>query len=259
VALPPYPPFILQNQAGTAKPVRDIRNIGGEAVAPLNSAGISGTRATWEAHETEVEMRTETGRLEGFSDAVFAIAITLLVLDLKVPPPGEPGLLGKLLLDHWRQYLAFLTSFGTIGIGWMYHHELFTLIDRVDRRLLALNMLLLLTVVVVPFPTAVLAAYARHPDAKVAAMFHTGAFVMMAVAFRLLWHYASFRNRLLAPGVDPHVVSGLGRGSALAPALYLASFFLATVSVLGSTLLNGALAVVFLVSVPQPGGIRRPA
>jgi uncharacterized membrane protein len=204
-------------------------------------------------------MRNETGRLEGFSDAVFAIAITLLVLDLKVPPPGEPGLLGKLVFDHWREYLAFLTSFGTIGIGWMYHHELFTLIDRLDRRLLALNMLLLLAVVIVPFPTAVAAAYAGHPDEKVAAMFHTGAFVMMAVAFGLLWRYASFRNRLVAPGVDPHLVRVLNWASVVGPMVYLASFFLATVSVLASTLLNGTLAVIFLILVPQPGGIRRSA
>ena len=110
-------------------------------------------------------MRSETARLEGFSDAVFAIAITLLVLDLKVPAPGNPGLLGKLLLDQWREYLAFLASFGTIGVMWMYHHVLFTLIDRVDRTVLVLNGLLLLGVVIVPFPTAVATAYARHPDA----------------------------------------------------------------------------------------------
>jgi TMEM175 potassium channel family protein len=204
-------------------------------------------------------MRTDTGRLEGFSDAVFAIAITLLVLDLKVPPLGEPGLLGKLLLDDWREYLAFLTSFATIGLAWMYHHEFFTLINRVDRALLALNLLLLLGVVIVPFPTAVAVAYARHPDAKVAAMFHTGTFVMIAVIFKLLWWQVSLRNRLLTPGADPQVVNVLNRGSALAPMLYLASFFLATVSVLGSTLLNGAVAVALFMSIPQPGVMRRPA
>ena len=204
-------------------------------------------------------MRTDPGRLEGFSDAVFAIAITLLVLDLKVPPLGEPGRLGKLLLDDWREYLAFLTSFGTIGLAWLYHHEFFTLINRVDRALLALNILLLLGVVIVPFPTAVAVAYARHPDAKVAAMFHTGTFVMIAVIFRLLWWHVSLRERLLTPGADPQVVSVLNRGSALAPVLYLASFFLATVSVLGSTLLNGALAVVLFMSIPQPGVTRRLA
>jgi uncharacterized membrane protein len=199
-------------------------------------------------------MRTDTGRLEGFSDAVFAIAITLLVLDLKVPPVGEPGRLGKLLLDDWREYLAFLTSFATIGLAWMYHHEFFTLINRVNRALLALNLLLLLGVVIVPFPTAVAVAYARHPDANVAAMFHTGTFVMIAVIFRLLWWQVSLRDRMLTPGADPQVVNVLNRGSALAPMLYLASFFLATVSVLGSTLLNGALAVALFMSIPQPGG-----
>ena len=198
-------------------------------------------------------MRTETGRLEGFSDAVFAIAITLLVLDLKVPPPDGPGLLGKLLLDQWREYLAFLVSFGTIALMWMFHHELFMLINRIDRTLLALNCLLLLGVVVVPFPTAVAAAYARHPDEKMAEMFHTGAFVVMMVFFRFLWRYASFRNRLLAPGVDPQLVSILNRTTALAPMLYLASFFLTLVSLLGSSVLNAVLAVVLAMSIPQSG------
>ena len=199
-------------------------------------------------------MRSETARLEGFSDAVFAIAITLLVLDLKVPAPGNPGLLGKLLLDQWREYLAFLASFGTIGVMWMYHHELFTLIDRVDRTVLVLNGLLLLGVVIVPFPTAVATAYARHPDAKVAAMFHVGTFVMITIVVRLLWRHASFHNRLLTPGADPQVISALNRITALGPVLYLASFLLASVSPLGSTLLNTALVVFFAISVPEPGG-----
>ena len=172
------------------------------------------------------------------------------MLDLKVPPPGRPGLLGELLLDQWREYLAFLASFGTIGVMWMYHHKLFTLINRVDRTLLVLNGLLLLGVAIVPFPTAVAAAYARHPDAKVAAMFHTGTFVMITVVFRLLWRHASSRNRLLAPGANPRVVGVLNRISALAPILYLASFFLASVSPLGSTLLNGAIVVIFVMSIP---------
>ena len=196
------------------------------------------------------ERRTETARLEGFSDAVFAIAITLLVLDLKVPSPGRPGLLGELLLDQWREYLAFLASFATIGVMWMYHHKLFTLINRVDRTLLVLNGLLLLGVAIVPFPTAVAAAYVRHPDAKVAAMFHTGTFVMITVIFRLLWQHASSRNRLLAPGANPRVVGVLNRISAVAPILYLASFFLASVSPLGSTLLNSAIVVIFVMLIP---------
>ena len=212
-----------------------------------------------EAREPESEMRTETGRVEGFSDAVFAISITLLVLDLKVPPPGGPGLLGKLLLEQWHEYLAFLASFGAIGFMWMYHHELFTFIKRVDRTLLALNVLLLLGVAIVPFPTAVAAAYVRHSDVKVAATFHTGTLVMITVFFWLLWRYASFRNRLLDPGVDPLVISIVNRTTALVPMLYLASFFLAFISPAGSVFLNNAVVVILAILVRGPGSRRRLA
>ena len=81
-------------------------------------------------------------------------------------------------------------------------------------------------------------------------MFHTGTFVMIAVVFRLLWQHASSRNRLLVPGTDPQEVGVLNRISALAPILYLASFFLASVSPLGSTLLNSAIVVIFVMLIP---------
>lgn len=188
-----------------------------------------------------MEPRRETERIEGFSDAVFAIAITLLALDLRVPPPGSPGLLAK-LLDQWPEYLAFLATFGTIGVMWVYHHKLFTLIRRADHTLLLLNGLFLLGVVVVPYPTKMLTEYVRHPDANVAAMLHVGTFFMIAVFFNLLWRYAS-HNRLLDPRVDPQTISVVNRMTALVPMLYLASFFLASVSTVGSSALNSALAV----------------
>jgi len=89
-----------------------------------------------------LENRAETGRIEAFSDGVFAIAITLLVLDLKVPAPSAAahGLgLGALLLRQWASYLAFATSFAFIGIMWINHHRLFTLIHRSDHTLLVLT------------------------------------------------------------------------------------------------------------------------
>src|SRR5258707_7291898 len=101
----------------------------------------------------------ETARVEAFSDGVFAIAITLLVLDLKVPRDVPADHLAAELLRSWPSYGAFLVSFATIGIMWLNHHRLFTLIHRVDHALLVLNGLLLLTVTVVPFPTSLLAAY----------------------------------------------------------------------------------------------------
>jgi len=101
----------------------------------------------------------ETGRVEAFSDGVFAIAVTLLVLDLKVPKPGDLG--GESLLSalarQWPAFLAYLTSFATILVMWVNHHKMFNHIRRTDDRFLFLNGLLLLFVTFVPFPTALVA------------------------------------------------------------------------------------------------------
>src|SRR5580704_15078074 len=134
----------------------------------------------------------ETDRVEAFSDGVFAIAITLLVLDIKVPRELPVDVtLAMALLREWPSYLAFVTSFATILNMWINHHRIFTLIDRVDDRLLFYNGLLLLGVTVVPFPTALVAAYLGHPGQYVAAAVYNGTFIVIAVFFNLLWRSAS--------------------------------------------------------------------
>src|SRR5207244_3471037 len=119
----------------------------------------------------------ETARVEAFSDGVFAIAITLLVLDLKVPrahPPDENLL--AYLLSQWPTYAAFLSSFTTIGIMWLNHHRLFNLIGRVDTPLMIYNGLLLLGVTLTPWPTALVAEYHGRPGEMLAALVYTGLF-----------------------------------------------------------------------------------
>jgi uncharacterized membrane protein len=188
----------------------------------------------------------ETGRIEAFSDGVFAIAITLLVLDLKVPSPSDhgPGL-AVLLLRQWPSYLAFATSFAFIGIMWINHHRLFTLIRRSDHMLLLLNSLLLFGVTVVPFPTSLLAAYIGRRDQRVAAMVYNGTYVVTALFFNLLWRYASYENRLLDRNADPKAVSATHQAYAYGPLLYLIAFGLATISVPASLGMNVALAIFF--------------
>src|ERR671922_86848 len=111
-------------------------------------------------------MTSETARIEAFSDGVFAIAITLLVLELKVPLDGP---LSVALRRQWPSYIAFLLSFTFIGIMWVNHHRLFTQIRRADDGLLFLNLLLLLGVTVVPFPTSVLARHLGTVEGRTAA------------------------------------------------------------------------------------------
>jgi uncharacterized membrane protein len=187
----------------------------------------------------------ETGRIEAFSDGVFAIAITLLVLDVRVPQEVPGRTLLSALLDQWPSYLAFVTSFATVGIMWINHHRIFALIKRADHLLLVLNGLLMLGVTFVPFPTALVAGYVSHRDQRVAAMVYSGTFTVIAIFFNVLWRYASHKNRLLDRKIDPHAVAAITHAYSFGPPLYFTSFCLALGSVAASLALNVALALFF--------------
>jgi uncharacterized membrane protein len=112
----------------------------------------------------------ETGRLEAFSDGVFAVAITLLVLNIRIPgidlPPGklpDDTNLWPALLNEWPMLAAYTTSFATIGVMWLNHHRLYVHIKRTNTVLMLLNLLLLLVIVFIPVPTALLAEYILKP------------------------------------------------------------------------------------------------
>jgi len=173
----------------------------------------------------------ETGRLEAFSDGVFAIAITLLVLELRVPAMPAGGAtsagLGKALLQLWPSYLALITSFFTILIMWMHHHAILRNVHRTDAWLHLTNGTLLLLITFVPYPTSVLAAYLRTPAAKMAAAFYAGTFVLVAVCFSL-FTYGAFRPQLLAHNASRKFIEATLRSYRLGPPMY----FLATVAAL---------------------------
>ena len=133
-------------------------------------------------------------RAEAFSDGIFAIAATLLVLDLAVPKP-EPSLLDG-FLHEWPAYAAYATSFLTIGIIWVNHHAVLERIERVDRGLLFLNVVFLLFVALIPFPTKVLAHYLQMggDDAHVAAAAYGVAMILMGLTFSILNYYSMARG-----------------------------------------------------------------
>ena len=187
-----------------------------------------------------------TGRLEAFSDGVFAIAMTLLVLDLKVPPQGpDAPPLWPALLRQWPAYFAFVTSFATIGIMWINHHLNFTVIRRADHTLLVLNGLLLLGVTSLPFSTGLVAAYVGHPGERTAAAVYAGTFVFISLIWAALWRYARTGGRLLAHDSDPRLVEAITRAYRPALACYLTAFAVAFVHPLASLAIIGALAVYF--------------
>jgi eukaryotic-like serine/threonine-protein kinase len=172
----------------------------------------------------------ETGRVEAFSDAVFAIAITLLGFALKVPARDVPSL-GAALAAGWPSYLAFFTSFVTISIIWVNHHRLFTHIVRVDHALLLLNALLLMTVALVPFGTSVLSDHIVRADhQRAAAMLYSGEFIALTGAFNLVWRHAARHNRLLDSTVAARTIRRVNAEYGGGLLLYVVSFALALVS-----------------------------
>ncbi|BAY07586.1 TMEM175 family protein [Calothrix sp. NIES-2098] len=189
----------------------------------------------------------ETGRIEAFSDGVFAIAITLLILEIKVPNHNtvETSGLTAALLSLWPSYLAFIISFVTILVMWVNHHRIFSVVRRIDNTFLYLNGLLLLCATFVPFPTAVLAEYLLHSQGKVAASFYAGTFLAIALAFTALWRYASRDGKLLFPGAPREVVEGITKQYSFGPPLYLIAVLLSFFSVALSLGLCMLLAVFF--------------
>ena len=188
------------------------------------------------------EIVSETTRLEAFSDGVYAIAITLLVLDLKLPVSPD-GHLGAALLQQWPNYFAFLLSFAFIGIMWVNHHRLYSHILRCDNGLLFLNLLLLLGITFVPFPAAVLAGHLRGADARTAAALFNGTYVVIAICFNVLWHHAVSSGLLDSATLDS--ARSISRQYAVGPVSYLVCFGLSWLSVSASLGLNIALAVFF--------------
>src|SRR5579863_1998789 len=183
----------------------------------------------------------DTGRLESFSDGVIAVAITLLVLGLQPPAQilSNSYLLGW-LGSQWANYLAFVTSFATIGVMWMNHHRMFSFIKHTDATLMLLNLLLLLFIVFVPFSTLLVAKYLQYGNA---ALLFNGTYVMIAIGFNVLLRYAAHENRLLGKQVDQQQLQAMLRQYRFGPLAYLITFVITWISVPLSLMLNLLMAV----------------
>jgi uncharacterized membrane protein len=155
-----------------------------------------------EAHPKKGDA-VSTSRTEAFSDGVFAIAATLLVLELKVPQV-EPGGLANALLESWPSYATYVVSFLTIGIIWVNHHAVLDRTRNVTRPLLFMNLVFLMAVAAVPFPTALLADYLRAGhDESLAAAVYGGCMALMGLTFGIIWSYVVLSDNLLHEEVDP--------------------------------------------------------
>ena len=186
-----------------------------------------------------------TTRLETFSDGVFAIAATILVLEISVDSSEQ---LGDALLDLWPSYLAYATSFLTIGIIWINHHYCVQVMSRVDRTLLFINLILLLTVAFLPFPTKLVAEHLDKSDERAAVFAYDATFVVMAIVYNTWWRYAATGRRLIAENVPDSTVRAITRAFNPGVPMYVLAFVVAIFSPLASVLLTLAIAAFYLPS-----------
>jgi uncharacterized membrane protein len=194
-----------------------------------------------------------TNRLEAFSDGVFAIAITLLVLEFRVPA-SDGAQVGGDLLKLWPSFLAYIVSFGTLGVIWVNHHAVVDKTRGADRALLFLNLLLMATVAFIPFPTSVLAQHLLHDGEQVAAAFYAASLLMMAIGFALVTRHAIRAGLMDAPAYRaPRRMRVVNLGLILYPVAIAVAFL----SPLVSVALCIAVAVYYALP-PRPSDSREP-
>ncbi len=197
-----------------------------------------------------------TGRLEAFSDGVFAIAITLLVLEITVPTGSEADLWGA-ITDQWRSYLAYAVSFATIGALWLAHSVITEYLGRANALLVRLNLLLLMVVSFIPFPTRLLAEYGGDDDADRVATTIYGLTIFTAVVLTsIIWRYAVGARLVRTDAAEEQIAdltSRLTPGLAGYVVMLVLGLFLPTLAVVGY------LVVAIFILVPFELFRRRPA
>jgi uncharacterized membrane protein len=198
-------------------------------------------------------------RLETFADGVFAIAATLLILNVDAQIPGDVPDLGAQLRHIWPSYVAYAASFVTIGIMWINHHTVMSQIDRTDRRFLVATVGLLLCIAFVPFPTRLVAEHIRGEGAQDAALAYGFTMVATAIMFSITWFYASRGKRLLRPDADPAIVTGISRSYLPGPFIYLAATLIAFASPTTSVVLFMAIALFYVIESAIFGSVKSAA
>jgi TMEM175 potassium channel family protein len=193
--------------------------------------------------------RWDTGRTEAFSDGVFAIAITLLVLDIGVRRAEFDDLWGA-IWHEWPGYFGYATSFLTIGGIWLAHHGIFRRLQLVSRPVMVLNLLLLMAVAFIPYPTRLVADAIRDEDAERAAVIFYGlSLLVVAILIAALWASVARDRGLLKPDVSDAEVSGVTRATTPNIGFYIAATVLAVVAPRGAAGLYLVIAAVALVRV----------
>jgi TMEM175 potassium channel family protein len=200
-------------------------------------------------------------RLEAFSDGVIAIAITLLVLDIHVPSAQAHTSLAHQLAAQWPTYAAYLTSFLTIGIIWINHHAMIRRLREVDHSILILNLLLLLTIGVLPFTTSLMAAYLKQSHGQhLAAAIYGGSYLLMSIAFASTnRHILLARARLLRVSLGERERRDILKRNVAGLAPYMIATALAPVSAYATLAICAAVAAFYALPIASADSAPAPA
>jgi uncharacterized membrane protein len=222
-------------------------------------ASLRGTRIAVLVGETR--WHVSTNRLEGFSDGVLAVAITLLVLDIVVPKPGGSHTLAHELGTRWPSYAAYVTSFLTIGIIWINHHVMVGRRRTADHAILMLNLLLLMSVGVIPFATSLLATYLKQGHGQtLAALIYGGVLLAMSLAFTTMnWHILFRKAHMLREQLSEPRRREILRRSLLGLLPYTAATALAVVSPYITLAICFGLAAYYALPMASGGAVRESA
>ena len=202
-------------------------------------------------------MTEGTERINALSDGVFAIAVTLLILEVKVPHPGPGESMGPALAALWPSYVAFGLSFFVILVTWIAHHDLMRLVRGTNIPLQIANGAALAYVTFIPFPTAVLAENLGGPNLSTAVALYCGTFVFGSVAFNILAEVIA-RNHLVRNDVDPTAIQRIRKGYHITLAVYIAATLIALVQPYLALVINVAVRLHLLrvhhvaASLPRP-------
>lgn len=194
-----------------------------------------------------------SARLETFADGVMAIAITLLILEIDVPSVPEGRSLLAELAHQWPSYAAYIVSFITIGIIWVNHHHMFSVIQRTTHTFLVLNVVFLMTIAFLPWPTALVAEYVRSgAERATGAMVYGGTMTMIAIMFAAVWRYAARGLHLLPSDVDRDELARINRSYLSGPIIYATAALIALVNPWISLGIYAAMAVFWLIPGTGP-------
>ena len=200
----------------------------------------------------------ETDRIEAFSDGVFAIAITLLILEIKVPHQSSGSLL-SMLFNLWPAYFAYILSFVMIGIYWAQHHYIFKLVRKTNHSLNLLNLLFLLCIAFLPFPTEVLGEYMLdRANQTTAATFYAFGLLLPAASWLVMWLYATRGQKLVDRYLDPGYLLRMTIKYGGSVALYLSAVLVSLVDFKWGLGLCVGLTLLYLLPPTRPRYVDGP-